>query len=128
MLKTLPAPIHGSDIRRDAIAFAESGARAAGLGHMVTFERKDLVDARPPEGPPGVLICNPPYGERLGEEKDLYGLYRAIGDMARHWSGWKVFVFTSNDRLARGIGLKPKSRTPFFNGKLPCHLWRFDMY
>lgn len=128
MLKSLPATIRGSDVRRDAIAFSDAGARAAGVGHLVSFERSDLIDARPPDGPPGVVICNPPYGERIGEEKDLFGLYRALGDtIAKHWPGWRLFVFTSNDRLARSVGLKVKKRTPFFNGKLACHLWEFGV-
>ena len=64
----LPAPIAGSDVRQDAIDFSRGNARTAGVGHLLSFEKLELRDARPPAGPPGVLICNPPYGERLGEE------------------------------------------------------------
>jgi putative N6-adenine-specific DNA methylase len=127
VLKELSAPIRGSDVHRDAIAMAKQNAKAAGLGHLVKFDRFDVSDARPPAGPPGTVICNPPYGERIGDEKELAGLYRAIGDVfACHWRGWRLFVFTSNDWLARKVGLKVAGRTPFFNGKLECKLWQFE--
>src|SRR5206468_8361298 len=64
VLKALPHPVLGSDVRRDAVQFSTTNARAAGIGHLLHFEQKDVRDAVPPEGPPGVLICNPPYGER----------------------------------------------------------------
>jgi putative N6-adenine-specific DNA methylase len=125
--KELPAPIRGSDIHRDALELARHNARAAGIGHLLAFERLDIGDIRPTASPPGAIICNPPYGERLGEEKELVGLYRKLGEtFATHWPGWKVFVFTGNDWLARKIPLKKGSSTPFFNGRIPCRLWRFD--
>jgi len=117
----------GSDVRQDAVDFAHANARAAGLGHLLNFEKKELRETRPPEGcPPGLLVLNPPYGERLGEEEELIPLYRRIGEhFGTHWPGWRVAVFTSNDRLAKKINLKVLSKTPFFNGSLPCHLWEF---
>src|SRR5205085_10367687 len=81
VLKQLPAPILGSDIRRDAIEFSKTNARAAGVGHLLRFERQDVKDFTPPPGPPGTILCNPPYGERIGEEKDLKGLYRTLGEV-----------------------------------------------
>jgi putative N6-adenine-specific DNA methylase len=127
VLKQLPAAIVGSDVRRDAISFSINNARAAGIGRLAFFEVKHLSDARPPSGPPGVLVCNPPYGERIGEEKELRWLYRALGEALReHWAGWTAFVFTGNANLAREIGMVPAAQTPLFNGKIPCRLLRFD--
>lgn len=113
-------------MRTDAIQFARQNAKAAGVGHLVAFERQELKAVRPPSEVPGVLICNPPYGERLGEEKELRGLYRSLGEVvAAHWPGWRLFVFTSNDRLAKHIGLRVLRTTPFYNGSLACRLWEF---
>lgn len=126
VLKSLPASIRGSDVRRDAVEFARSNARAAGVGHLLAFDRLDVKDTRPPEGSPGTIICNPPYGERIGDEKELVGLYRSLGEtFARNWKDWRVLVFTGNDWLARKVGLPVKSSTHFFNGKIPCKLWEF---
>jgi putative N6-adenine-specific DNA methylase len=125
--KSLDQPIVGSDVRSDAIHFANTNARAAGIGHLLRFELRDVRDFRPPPGPPGILICNPPYGERIGEEKELRGLYRTIGEVFReHFPGWKLYVFTGNAFLARQLGMKQHQQVDFFNGKIPCRLLRFD--
>jgi len=126
--RSLAFPIAGSDSRRDAISFAEGNARAAGVGHLLTFAVRDVAEARPPDGPPGVLICNPPYGERVGEEKELLGLYRTLGEVLRaHFRGWKAFVFSGKGALARRLGLPVTTRWPLFNGKIRCELLRFDL-
>jgi len=126
--KTLVAPILGCDNRRDSIAFSEGSAKAAGVGHLLRFERKELGNFQPPVDQPAVLICNPPYGERIGEEKDLRGLYQLLGKILRErCQGWTAFVFTGNPRLARQIGLEPDAETPLFNGKIPCRLLKYDL-
>lgn len=128
MLKRLPAPILGFDVRKDAVSFADTNARAAGVGHLLRFERQDVADFQPPEGPPGVLLCNPPYGERLGEEKELRTLYRTLGTVFRErCAGWQALVFTGNAALARQIGLPPAEQVHLFNGRLHCRLLRYDL-
>jgi putative N6-adenine-specific DNA methylase len=124
--KRLDHPIVGSDARRDAVEFARTNARAAGVGHLLHFDVADVRDFRPPDGPPGTLICNPPYGERIGEEKELHGLYRTLGEVFRRCSGWGVWVFTGNMRLADQIRLPRAEEVPLFNGKIPCRWIRFD--
>jgi putative N6-adenine-specific DNA methylase len=127
VLHKLPAPVLGFDVRADAVSFSRGNARAAGIGHLLTFERRDLADFQPPPGPPGILICNPPYGERIGDEKELRPLYRLLGDVFRQrCAGWTLYVFAGNASLARQIGLSPTAQTPLFNGKIPCRLLRFD--
>jgi putative N6-adenine-specific DNA methylase len=125
-VKPLTTKILGSDIRRDAIELAKMNAKGAGVGHLVGFDIRDLKQARPPEGPPGVLICNPPYGERIGEEQEWIPLYRAMGELlSEHWRDWRLVVFTSNDALSRQIRGHVVKKTNFFNGNLACKLWEF---
>jgi putative N6-adenine-specific DNA methylase len=126
--KALPVPILGADVRSDAVSFAINNAKAAGIGHLLRFSKRDLRDFVPPEGPPGVVLCNPPYGERIGEEKDLRGLYRLLGEVfTQRCAGWTGWVFTGNPRLADAIGLAPAEQVPLYNGKIPCRLLRFEM-
>jgi putative N6-adenine-specific DNA methylase len=125
--KDLPAPIISTDVHPSAIDLANQNARNAGVAHLLKLERKDIGQTRPPAGvAPGVVICNPPYGERIGEEKEWVPLYTKLGQVIRdHWPGWRLFVFTSNDMLARKVKLPVKHRTPFFNGKIECQLWEY---
>jgi putative N6-adenine-specific DNA methylase len=128
VLHALPASILGSDIRGDAVAFAIDNARAAGIGHLLRFDKRDVRDFQPPEGPPGAIVCNPPYGERIGEERELISLYQTLGEViAQRCRGWRAHVFTGNARLADAIGLKPTQQLPLFNGKIPCRLLTFEM-
>lgn len=124
----LPAPILGSDVRRDAVNFAIINSRAAGIGHLLRYERRAIEELVLPEGPPGTIICNPPYGERIGEEAELEGLYEAMGRVFRARAvGWNVCVFTGNPRLARRLGMKPQTEIPLYNGRIPCRLLQFTI-
>ncbi|HWG46167.1 MAG TPA: THUMP domain-containing protein [Gemmataceae bacterium] len=126
--RALPAPIVASDVRGDAVSFSINNARAAGIGHLLRFDKRDVQDFQPPDGPPGVILCNPPYGERLGEEKNLFSLYRLLGEVfSQRCAGWTAFVFTGNPRLANAIGLTPAAQIPLFNGKIPCRLLKFEL-
>jgi putative N6-adenine-specific DNA methylase len=127
VLKKLPAPIFGFDIRRDAVEHARGNARAAGIGHLVKFERQDVRDFHPPDGPPGTILCNPPYGERIGEEKELRPLYETLGVIfVERCRSWNCCVFTGNEKLARAIGLKVRESAPLWNGRIACRLLRFE--
>ncbi len=123
--KRLEWPVVGSDLRRDAVEFARTNARAAGVGHLLRFDVRDVRDFEPPPGPPGTLICNPPYGERIGEEKELRGLYRTLGEVFRRCPEWAVWVFTGNSRLAEEIDVPRAEEVPLFNGRIRCQLIRF---
>jgi putative N6-adenine-specific DNA methylase len=128
VLKQLPAPILGLDIRRDAVSFSIQNARTAGVGHVLHFEQRDVREFRPPDGQPGIIVCNPPYGERIGEERELQTLYRTLGEVFRdRCAGWTAWVFTGNASLARDIGLPTAEAVPLFNGKIPCRLLKFEL-
>jgi len=127
VLRQLPAPILASDVRSDAVSFAINNARAAGIGHLLRVSKSDVRQFQP-SGPPGVLVCNPPYGERIGEEKELRYLYRALGEIfSERCQGWTAYVFSGNQMLGESIGLKPAAEIPLFNGKIPCRLLKFDL-
>ena len=120
-------PILGSDRHRGAIDHARDNAKAAGLAQLLRFDIADLQQVRPPAEKPGLIIANPPYGERLGEEQDWIPLYRQLGETIKeNWPGWRLGIFTASDRLAREVGLKVKRQTAFYNGSLACKLWEFE--
>lgn len=120
-------PIWGSDVSSDAVARARQNLAHAGYDDLVRLGQADILDVSPP-APEGVLIANPPYGERLSDDDALAQFYPRLGDaLKRRFSGWTCWFLTADPRLAKLIGLKPKRKTPIFNGNLECRLYSFPM-
>ncbi len=77
----------------------------------------------------GVLVCNPPYGERMGEVDQLKSLYHDLGENFKaNFKGWRAFVFTGNLDLRKSIKLQTSARIPFQNGKIECRLLRYELF
>ena len=97
---------HGSDRDAGAIAMSRANAERAGVGAWTEFRQATISEAAPPEGPPGLVIVNPPYGTRIGEKERLSALYRALGQtLASRFSGWRVGLIAAEPRLAHATGL-----------------------
>ena len=94
------------------------------------FAVRDVKDAvAPAKEPAGLVLMNPPYGERIGEEADMAALYKTIGDSLKAgFQGYDAFVFTGNLEAAKRIGLKAARRTPLFNGPIDCRLFKYELY
>jgi putative N6-adenine-specific DNA methylase len=120
-------PIWGSDISRDAVARAQQNLAHAGYDDLVTVKQADLLTlAKPAET--GFLVANPPYGERLGDNDELAAFYPRLGDvLKKNFAGWTCCFLSADERLPKLIGLKPKRKTPLFNGPLECRLYAFPM-
>ena len=120
-------PIWGSDSSADAVARARQNLAHAGFDDLVTVDCADLLQRTAP-APTGTLICNPPYGERLGELDELAALYPKLGDvLKRSFSGWDCWFLSADTRLPKLIGLKPMRKIPLYNGALECRLYGFRM-
>ncbi|MCX7895083.1 MAG: THUMP domain-containing protein [Thermoanaerobaculum sp.] len=119
-LVTPSEPIAGSDVSSRAVALAQRAAKAAGVQQAVRFSQQD-VRRMPPLAPGTLVISNPPYGLRVGEEAQLSHFYRQLGDTLKHAAvGSEVWLLLGNPRLARQLGLRPQRKFSLFNGPLPC--------
>jgi putative N6-adenine-specific DNA methylase len=102
-----PARFYGSDRDAGAIGMARANAERAGVADFTEFRQCTISDVVAPEGLPGLVIVNPPYGARIGDEKKLVPLYRALGQtLMTRFAGWRVGVITSDVKLARATGLR----------------------
>jgi 23S rRNA G2445 N2-methylase RlmL len=96
---------------------------------IVTLNKRDATKITPMDDPPGIVICNPPYGERMGEEEELKALYKDYGENLKHnFKGFRAYVFTSNPMLRKCISLGTASRHTFYNGSLECRLLKYELY
>jgi 23S rRNA (guanine2445-N2)-methyltransferase / 23S rRNA (guanine2069-N7)-methyltransferase len=122
-------PIRGYDRDSTAVRAALANVAQAGLSGHVHIERRELSDCRAEStNTPGLVVANPPYGERLGEESELPGLYRALGDaLKRCYTGWQGAVFTGNPDLGKVMGLRAHKMHVLWNGAIECKLLHFDI-
>ncbi|MHC4871607.1 MAG: THUMP domain-containing class I SAM-dependent RNA methyltransferase [Planctomycetota bacterium] len=129
-LKKIPGKIVVTDKDTGAIEAAESNAMTAGVRHLMEFQICDFFET-PVTDEDGIVIMNPEYGKRLGEEADprLAELYARIGDFLKQkCAGYTGYIFTGNMDMAKKIGLKTDSRTVFWNAKIECRLLEYQIY
>ncbi len=123
--------IRGYDADPVVIRRAQENIARIGLEKVVRVGVKPLAELQKPSHKPlplGLLICNPPYGERLGEKESLRYLYRQLGEvMLREFSGWQAAVFTADADLGRATGLRSHKRYSLYNGALASSLLLFDL-
>ena len=123
------ALLRGSDQDPAAVRAALANATAAGIAGHVHFERRALADCRPQQhGERGLIVTNPPYGERLGAGDDLSALYQQLGALLRtHFDGWRAAVLTGNPALGKRMGLRAARFHRLDNGPIECRLLHFEI-
>ncbi len=126
--KEIGFKIVATDISDDAIDIAQKNARTAGVEHLIDFAVCDFADTNVPEDA-GIVMFNPEYGERLGTHTKLEITYKRIGDfLKQQCKGYRGYVFTGNPDLAKKIGLRASRKIEFYNGKLDCRLFEYELY
>jgi len=120
--------IVGSDIDSEAVRMAIANADQAGVAEWLHVEKRALSDVPRPRGETGLIVANPPYGERIGAESGLPELYSELGAVLRdRFQGWQAAILTGNPPLARNLGIYAKRTHRVFNGTIECRLLRFDL-
>lgn len=116
--------IYACDINPKAISIARYHAKRAGVEKFIRFECRDMADFSSAE-PYGVIISNPPYGERLGEESEVYALYRSLGQTYRKLPDWSLYVLTACPDFERYFGKRAMKRKKLFNANLLCNYYTY---
>ncbi|MGB3404670.1 MAG: THUMP domain-containing protein [Microcoleaceae cyanobacterium] len=124
----LPAMIMGCDRDSEMIYQADCNAQQCGVADQITLIQRSLEQLEAPSDK-GVILCNPPYGERLGNAAELGGLYKQLGDIFKQrFKGWTAFILCGNKALSKQVGLRTSRRTAVYNGSLPCTLLKYELY
>jgi putative N6-adenine-specific DNA methylase len=123
----LAPQLYGSDTDPKALNAARRNLAEAGVERWTQLERADVLERTAP-APNGVMVMNPPYGERMGNPEELARLYPRLGDaLKQRFAGWRCYIFTADLRLPKLIRLTPSRRTPLWNGAIECRLYEFDI-
>ena len=125
IIDNIDLKIMGSDIDEKAIKLSKENSRIAGTKDFIKFFRKALSDITAPADY-GIIVCNPPYGERLLEEKEAFNLYREMGQIFKEkFPDWDYFILTSHPDFERAFGRKADRNRKLYNGKLMCYLYQY---
>jgi 23S rRNA (guanine2445-N2)-methyltransferase / 23S rRNA (guanine2069-N7)-methyltransferase len=120
--------ILGSDADPDAIRMSIANGEQAGVAEWMHVEKRTLGEIVRPPTDDGLIVTNPPYGERIGAESGLPALYSELGAVLRdRFRGWQAAVLTGNPPLARNLGIYARRTHRFYNGTIECRLLRFEL-
>lgn len=119
-----PFDIGGSDVDPDAIVLCEKHIRQAGYDYRIPVEVQDLRTLQLPQEN-GFFICNPPYGERLGDQESSRALYRELGLLLKRHPTWKMGVIASDPAFERYFGRRAQRKRRLYNGRLECEFFLF---
>lgn len=129
-LRALRPCFFGSDADPRMIQTAKRNAQAAGVAGFLALEKRDVAHAAPPPGvASGLVVTNPPYGERLGERNEMPALYHALGEALRtRFTGWRAAVLAGDAELGRALALRPEKKYALYNGALETVLLTFGLH
>jgi putative N6-adenine-specific DNA methylase len=123
----VPQPIYGSDLSAAMVQAARTNLTHAGLAKVVNVKQANVLEITAP-AKQGIIVTNPPYGVRLGEQEALAEFYPKLGDvLKKQFSGWRAYLLSADMRLPKLIRLAASKRTPLFNGALECRLFEYKM-
>ncbi|MDE3009730.1 MAG: methyltransferase [Pseudomonadota bacterium] len=126
-LPPAPLPIWGADIDARAVEMSRDNLEWLGLADCVHVSQGDVLASTAP-APHGVLVTNPPYGMRVGEDEEMAAFYPAFGTLLKQqFAGWNVYILSGDLRLPKLIRLSTSRRTPLFNGQIECRLFEYRM-
>lgn len=126
-LRDIDFKIVGTDLAAGMIAVAEKNIKSAHLNKEIQLEQVPMQEFIPPAGS-GIMVCNPPYGERI-KTRDIVELYRDMGDtMKQKYGGYTAWIISSDIIALKQIGLSPSLKLELFNGPLECRFEKFEVY
>lgn len=128
MQEAKPLPLFGRDRDRRSIEASRANLDSLGLGDVVDLQLQSVEEGTAPV-PEGLLVCNPPYGERLGDRRSLERLYRQWGErLKQDFGGWTAWILSADEGLAKGLGMRAARDIALYNGALAAKLYRFDIH
>lgn len=123
-VRDLPLKLYGYDINPECISIAAANAKRAGVGDCISFDLRS-AEKFAPSDKFGTVICNPPYGERLGEKTQCEMLYRSIGKAFLNKEYWSFYIITSHEDFEVLFGRRANKRRKVYNGMIKCNIYQY---
>lgn len=124
LIKDIPLEVYASDIDLKTVELARENAQKAGVAEYIKFSRKNASYIEFSQKY-GTIICNPPYGERLGEKYECEELYRQIGKTFKSLDEWNYYILTSNEEFESLFGRVANKKRKIYNGMLKCNIYQY---
>lgn len=121
---TVTVDIQGYDADGDIVRSARANAEAAGVGHLIHFQKRPVAELSHPKKY-GFLITNPPYGERIEEKSNLPALYTQLGERYRMLDSWSAYIITAYEDVEKYIGRKADKNRKTYNGMMKTYYYQF---
>ena len=123
------ANIYAYDKSWDAIEVTKAHLSGIPDAYFEDINQSDALEQMPPSETPGIVVMNPPYGERLGDLDELKVFYKKIGDhLKQNWKGWRAFILIGDLELVKHVGLKTKKKHIVFNGPIECRWCEYELF
>lgn len=124
-----PTKVYGNDLSNEAIRVTSAHTEAIKMGAFLNLSKMDALKYMPPTEEAGIVVMNPPYGERLGELDDLKLLYKSLGDHFKtNWKGWRIYLLVGELELIKHVGLRSSKKHIVFNGPIECRWVEYQLY
>ncbi|WP_022773802.1 THUMP domain-containing class I SAM-dependent RNA methyltransferase [Butyrivibrio sp. AE2015] len=124
ILPDIETDIQGYDLDPEMVEIARINARKAGVDHLIHFQARDIADLSHRKKY-GFIITNPPYGERIGDQKELPSLYKTIGDRYKALDAWSMYLITGFEQAEKYIGKKADKNRKIYNGMIKTYFYQF---
>ncbi len=124
IITDIDTDIQGYDLDPEMVEIARINAKKAGVDHMIHFQARDIADLSHRKKY-GFIITNPPYGERIGEQKELPALYKTIGQRYKELDAWSMYLITGFEQAEKYIGLKATKNRKIYNGMIKTYFYQF---
>lgn len=124
LVRDIPLTIFASDIDAPTAELARENARKAGVGKYINTTVADAVKFTSSQSY-GCIICNPPYGERLGEKEECYKLYSEIGKMFKRLPDWSFYALAADEDFERHFNMRADKRRKIYNGMIKCNIYQY---
>lgn len=128
-IKTSDPMLFGFDINTDVVKSCIENVESVTMSRVIKIKQIDSSTLKWNTEQKGIIFCNPPYGDRLGDSEKLEILYRNYGEnLKNNFKGFKAYIFTGRQELKKSVLLEPSRKFPLFNGPIECRLLKYDIY